>query len=111
MDGNDDGLVGMVLVTADGGRFEDVDMHEEHIENGGRGSATARGGALASIAGRCETNKHKLIWYSPEGTDDVKLRVTTASAGSHPFYQASVTLRANARLTPPSEPANATSAR
>ena len=108
VDGNDDGLVGMVLVTADGGRFEDVDMHEEHVENGATRSALRCGGARVNPSLR--TNKHKLIWYSPEGTDDVKLRVTTASAGSHPFYQASVTLRANARLTPPSERANATSA-
>jgi len=107
-EGNDES-VAMVLLTADGGRFEDVDMHEEHVEgNGGSRSALRCDGARVNPSLR--TNKHKLIWYAPEGTDDVKLRATTASGGFHAFYQASVTLRANAQLTPPSERVNATSA-
>ena len=97
------GGVGMVLLTTSEGRFEDVSMHEDHVdENDGSSSALRCGGKRVNPSLR--TNKHKLIWWAPApGTGDVVIRATTASAASSALYQGTFTVRENAGLRPPSE--------
>ena len=92
----------MVLVTCSDGVFEDIDMHEEHIEgNGGSASALRCDGKRLNPSLR--TNKHKLIWRAPSGLSDVKIRVTAAAHSNGRFYQKSVVLRADATLQTPLE--------
>ena len=58
----------MVLLTTSEGRFEDVSMHEDHVDgNDGSSSALRCGGKRVNPSLR--TNKHKLIWWAPARGD------------------------------------------
>ena len=90
----------MVLLTTDGGVFEDVTMHEDHVEgNGGSVSALLCDGRRLNPT--LMTNKHKFIWRAP-ADGPVKMRVTMASGEDSWFHQHEVTFRADPTLQPPS---------